>query len=494
MNNEQTKKTFSNLLRYLNFTLISVSTIFAFSFHTKNAHAYDFYWTGNYSAEGNYFNNLNLGNSQSSGEKSYINHHLFLKPEVVLFSGLSVKGALDVLNSGTDSLPSSQRIGHVLGGSLTNNETVNGTEPVFLDRILEKNRPLNLSEAYFEFAHTNGTLTLGRVPLEFGLGAFYSKGHGIFDHFYTNRDGLTYDFQFGNLYFKPMFYFLSDSVNTSLGRVIEYGLEFHFKVEDSGLDLGALFLQRNISSETFRDANLGVVDGEAKPLFFNIFYKRKQKSYAYALEAFLQSGDIGQNQNGDEVSLDGFGLAVEANYMYKEWDFKLKTGFASGNDTSDTSYSAVGFHRNYDIGLILFNHPLSISGFDPLQTNSRERLNGQDPSNFNVDQTADTDRVSNSIYFSPTVDYTFNQNWELSSTLVFAWLSERDISGSRLSPFLGTELDLTLTYKPTQNIVVATTAGYLMPGSAFEGLGSGANSNLSTGSTFGATLNFGVTF
>lgn len=476
-------------------SIVSVSFfVFGFLTFSVSANAYDFYWSGNYSSEGNYFNGLNLGNTASSSEKSYINHHLFLKPEMILFSGLSVKGALDVLNSGSDSLPSSQRIGHVMGGTLTNTSTVNGTEPVFLNRILEKNRPLNLSEAYFEYAHTNGTLTLGRVPLEFGLGAFYSKGHGLFDHFYTNRDGVTYDFQFGNLYFKPMFFFLSDSVNTSLGRVVEYGLEFHFRVEDSGLDLGALFLQRNIDAQAYRDANLGAVSGEASPLFFNIFYKRKQKSYSYALEAFVQSGEIGQNQNGDNVSLDGFGLAIEANYLYKEWDFKLKTGFASGDDGSNTSYSAVGFHRNYNVGLILFNHPLSLGDFDPLQTNSRERLSGQNSSNFNVDQTADTDRVSNSIYFAPTVDYTFSKQWQLSSTLLFAWLSERDISGSRLSPFLGSELDLTLTYKPTENIVVATTAGYFLPGSAFEGGRTGANSNLNNSSSFGATVNFGVTF
>ena len=441
------------------------------------AHGYDFYWEGNYSAEANYFNGVDLGNS-SDGDKSYINHHLFLRPEIILYSGLSVKMGLDVLNSGTDSLASGQRTGQILGGNFSGERLVIDQDPVFRDRIIERNRALNINEAYLEYAHTNGTLKLGRFPLHFGLGAFYNKGHKPLDHWFTNRDGLSYNITFGNLYFRPMFSFISDSLATSKGRIIEYGLEFHFKVEDTGLDLGAMLLQRSISANA--STRLGATQGSASPLFLSLFYKRNQKKYFYALEGMFQSGDIGEDASGKNVRLKGFGLAAEAEYSHKKWEFGAKTGLASGDNSS--SYSAVAFNRNYNLGLILFNHPLSTGKFDPTQTNARGRLSGK--RDFLASETADTDSISNTLYFAPSTSFNFNDTWNLNSTLVLAWLEETD-----LAKHLGTEVDLTLTYKPTENIICSGTLGLLLPGDAFNG-----DASLKSDSMFGSTLSIGITF
>ena len=456
---------------------------------SKTAFAYDFYWSGHYSSEANYFSGVDLGNS-NDGDKSYINQHLFLQPEIILFSGLSVKGAIDVLNSATDTLPSSQRIGQVLGGGLVGTGTVADQDAVFVDRIIERNRGLNINEAYLEYAHTNGVLRVGRFPLHFGLGAFYNKGHNVFDHWFTNRDGVAYDFQFGNLYFKPMFSFITDSLNTSGGRVIEYGLEFHFKVEDTGLDLGAMVLQRSVTAEANEGSSLGATQGTASPLFASLFYQRTGKSYSYGFEGFFQSGDVGQNADGDTVSLEGLGIALEGEFRAGKWDFKGKAGYATGDSNSDNAYSAVAFNRNYNLGLILFNHPLSTGTFDPTQTNPRGRLAGRDPANFVASGTADTDAISNTMYFAPSFNYNFNDTWNLDTTLVFAWLQETEIlSSGEASAYLGSEVDLTLTYKPTENIICSGTFGFLLPGSAFEGDGS-----LESDMTFGSTFSLGIIF
>jgi len=465
-------------------------TICFISLFSPVSYAYDFYWEGNYSAQANYFNGVDLGNS-SDGDKSYINHHLFLRPEIVLYSGLSFKAGVDVLNSGTDSLPSGQRIGQILGGGLTGLGLISDQDPVFMDRIIERNRALNINEAYLEYAHTNGNLKVGRMPLHFGLGAFYNKGHELFDHWFTNRDGISYDFSFGNLHFKPMFSFISDSLNTDAGRIIEYGLEFHFKVEDTGLDLGAMVLQRSISASANQASSLGATEGSASPLFLSLFYQRQMKNYSYGVEGFFQSGDIGENASGDSVSLNGLGIAAEGEYQYKKWDLGLKAGYASGDDTSATSYSAVAFNRNYNLGLILFNHPLSTGTYDPTQTNSRGRLAGTAAANFNASQTADTDAISNTIYFAPSTTFNFSDTWKLNTTLVFAWLEQTEIltNGDEASKYLGSEVDLTLTYNPTENIIVNGTLGFLMPGAAFDGDGS-----LNSDSSFGSTISIGISF
>lgn len=463
------------------------------SFATQ-AFAYDFYWSGNYSAQGNYFANVDLGNS-SDGDKSYVNHHLFLQPEVILFSGLSVKGGLDIINGGSAGVPPSQRIGHILGGGLApNSSTYNPDQPyAFLNRQLQRNRSLNINEAYLEYSHINGELLVGRFPLHFGFGAFYNEGHQAFDHWFTNRDGVAYNFSFGNLHFKPMVSFLTDSLDTSGGRVLEYGLEFHFKVEDTGLDLGVMLLQRSVSAEANAAASVdGVVSGSADPLFMSLFYKRQAKNYYYGFEGFVQSGDVGTNASGNSVSLKGLGIAAEGQFSLKQWDILAKAGYANGNDvTNEGSYSGVSFHRNYNLGLILFNHPLGSAQFDPTGTNSRGRLGSLNESDFLASSVADTDSISNTMYFSPTVGYNFSDAWKFESTLVMAWLQETNVlnSGDSVSSYLGSEIDLTLTYKPTENIISTTSVGFLLPGSAFEG-----NGQFDTSTAFGATTSLGITF
>lgn len=467
----------------------AIWTLCLISLLTPQVFGYDFYWEGNYSAQANYFNGVDLGNS-SDGDKSYINHHLFLRPEIILYSGLSVKAGIDVINSGTDTLASGQRIGQILGGGLSGNGLTLDQDSVFRDRIIERNRSININEAYFEYAHTNGTLRLGRFPLHFGLGAFYNKGHNLFDHWFTNRDGVSYNFKFGNLHFRPMFSFISDSLDTNNGRIFEYGLEFHFKVEDTGLDLGAMILQRSISGGANVNTRLGAASGSATPLFFNLFYKRDQKRYFYGFEGMFQSGDVGEDASGNEVSLKGFGLAAEAEYRFKKWDFGIKTGYASGDDPSASSYSAVAFNRNYDLGLILFNHPLGTGTYDPTQTNPRGRLSGRSATDFVASETADTDSISNTIYLAPSATINFNDTWNLNTTLVFAWLEETNIlASSEASKYLGTEVDLTLTYKPTENIICSGTLGMILPGEAFNGDGT-----LSSDSMFGSTFSIGISF
>ena len=490
------------------------------SLFSQQALSYDFYWSGNYSAEANFFSGVDLGNS-SDGSKSYINHHLFLQPEVILFSGLSVKGALDAINGGADTLPSSQRVGQILGSRLVGSDLVQDQNPIFVDRIMERNRGLNISEAYLEYSHTNGIFMVGRFPLHFGLGAFYNKGHKVFDHWFTNRDGLAYDFHFGNLYFKPMFSFITDSLSTNDRTITEYGLEFHFKIEDTGLDLGIMILQRSVSegsaSSTSKDSINstdsinsidsmdsinpvhsipGVTQGSSNPLFVSLFYQRTGQRYSYGFEGFFQTGDIGRDESGNSISLKGTGLAFESEFKSGKWDIKGKAGYAMGDDTSSTnSYSAVAFNRNYNLGLILFNHPLSAGAFDPTQTNAKGRVGGVDPTNFTANEAVDTDTISNTTYFSPSVNYNFNETWSWTTILVFAWLQETKIlenskvSSYEVSSYLGSEVDLTLTYKPTKNIICSGTLGFLFPGPAFEGDGS-----LKAESVFASTMRLGITF
>ncbi len=449
------------------------------------AHSFDFYWEGNYKAEGNYLNGVDLGNS-TGGTKAYINHHLFLQPEIILFEGLSIHAALDAIN-GVNSTPPSSRIGQTLGDtfSLSKDAHLSDVSEPFLQRQIQKPSGVNVNEAYLKYSHTNGELRLGRQPLEFGYGAFYNAGYNVFDHWLTNRDGISYNFNMGSLRFTPMLNFMTSAIRAGT-QTTEFGLKFNFKVKDTGLDLGFMYLQRHISSAQNALNPIQGVTGAAAPKTYSIFYNRQKKNIRYGFEALFQNGKVG---NG--VSLKGFGFAGEMEWSIKNWKFLNKFGYAQGNDPNNTSLiSSVAMHRNYNLGLILFNHPLGESNFDLLGTNIRGRRGALLSTDYSSDLVVDTQSISNALYLAPTASYIFNNRWNLSSTFIIAWLNKTQVLGvGKVSSFLGSELDLTLTHNPTQNITCKTTLGLFIPGSAFKGTGS-----LKTNTSFGATTSLGVNF
>jgi len=462
-------------------------------FWTTQAFSYDFYWTGNYSAEANYLSGVDLGNSDD-GDKNYLNHHMFIRPELILFEGLSFHGGLDVLNGDDVSVPNSSRVGQIIGGNISSNQStyVQDTPSALAQRQFQKSRAVNISEAYLKYSHTNGELRLGRQPLDFGYGAFFNSGQNPFDHFFTNRDGISYRFTMGSLSFNPMLNFLSDSLGGE-SQASEFGLKFGFSVEDTGLDLGFMVLQRHTPGAV--NALNPVPGGEfgaAKPITYSVFFNRKRERLSYGFEALAQDGTAGVDSSGDNISLKGFGVAGQVAWTSGKWELSSKFGYASGNDPQDnTEVSSVAMHRNYNLGMILFNHPLGDASYDPTGTSLRGR-NGSLGNSYRPDRTVDTDSISNATYLAPSVDYRLNRKWKLNTTLVFAWLNETNVAvgGGKVSSFLGSELDFSFDYNPTENITVSTTAAYFAPGAAFEGAGVAFSSDAS----FGITTRLGVAF
>jgi len=472
--------------------MYKILTFLIFAIWPAVSFSYDFYWEGNYSAEANYFSGVDLGNS-NDGDKDYINHHMFLKPEIIFFSGLSFHGGLDVLNGDDNSVPNTSRVGQILGSNISSNQsTYNQDVPSpFVQRQFQKSRAVNISEAYLKYSHTNGELRLGRQPLEFGYGAFFNAGHDAFDHYYTNRDGISYRFNMGSLSFNPVLNFLSDSLSDG-SQTSEFGMKFGFTVEDTGLDLGFMILQRHTpQSVNALNPVPGGEFGASKPITYSVFFNRKKEKISYGFEALAQDGTAGVDSAGNNISLKGFGLAGQVDWTLGKWSLASKFGYASGNDPRDAGeVSSVAMHRNYNLGLILFNHPLGDASYDPTGTSLRGR-NGALGAAYRPDRTVDTDSISNAKYLAPSIDYNLNRKWKLNTTIVMAWLNETNVApgGGEVSSYLGSELDFTMDYMPTENILLSTTVGYFAPGRAFEGTGA-----FSTSNSFGVTTRLGVTF
>jgi hypothetical protein len=161
----------------------------------------------------------------------------------------------------------------------------------------------------------------------------------------------------------------------------------------------------------------------------------------------------------------------------------LKTGVASGDDPgTDDVYEGFIFSRNYDVAMLMFNHPLGQTDFfrTGLVRNTTVKAKDQ----------PDTEAISNAIYFAPSFQQQWKENLSWGGTLVYGLLNKNPIPNSGTSTSLGFETDLNITYKPYERLTWVTEAGFLFPGDAWKG----GSSNFETKFGYGVTTKAAIAF
>lgn len=453
----------------------------------------DVTWKGLYRVEGNYFKNLGFTNGTG---KEYGLHHLVLSPKIVLLDGFEIYGTVDVFNQGDFSSAGSQA-GQSFGAGFAHpTGAFYGADgsPALTDHTINKVRDLNIRELYLKFSHTNGELIVGRAPLHFGLGMNLNAGQGDFDHWFDNRDMIAYKVYMGSLSFQPYLARITDGFNTDGDASSEYGVTLKFSKPENGLEMGALYMARH----TPGSINQGqlAASGAAATQRYGAYIERQSpgSSVRYALELGLNSGDLGYSSTGKEIGYDGFGFVAEVDYdtPLRGLSIGLQTGFAGGQDGSkDNGYSSFTFDRNYDLALILFNHPVGHPDLDLFGTTPYGKQGAYYGSNYQVQNSIDSESVSNALFAAPYISYQAGTAWTLKSKWIWAQLDKSIVNsvlystvnpGLEVDKALGFEWDISLTYKPFEKITWDTTVGILFAGDAFKG---GSN-NYATKTIYGA--------
>ncbi len=160
------------------------------------AQAGDIKWSGQYRFEGVRIYNPSL--SDSGTNKSYILHHLTLRPEITAYDGLTIHSRFDLFNNST--YPNDQ-LGQTFGSGINNNAGhAAGTNGTNSDTLGDQQSAemLAINELYAVWSHEFGVLTVGRAPMHFGLGMMFNGGFGAFDHWLENRDLIAYKLVMGN--------------------------------------------------------------------------------------------------------------------------------------------------------------------------------------------------------------------------------------------------------------------------------------------------------
>ncbi|PIS12126.1 MAG: hypothetical protein COT73_00225, partial [Bdellovibrio sp. CG10_big_fil_rev_8_21_14_0_10_47_8] len=315
------------------------------------------------------------------------------------------------------------------------------------------------------------------------LGITHSAGNGPFDHWYDLHDMIGYKFLIGNLSVMPI-----------LGKAYDYSVAQGAEVQDMIWDvqydnsetesaIGFLH-QTRTSSQEANDAPYAAYRGSSiiggwKTQHVNVFLSRGFEDVKIKLEAGFESGSTGiGTAAGDEVSLNGYGVALELDFPnpQSKWHWQVRSGIASGDNPSTTNYEGFHFDRNYDVAFMMFNHPLGrYDLFRTANQRSPDRLhcatNATTCGNYATDEALDDEAISNAIYFSPKLFYKMSDQWEWVNSLTWAQLQTNPLEDKGVDPSkdLGFEWDTSFVFKPHDRIMWVNELGFLFPGEAWTG-------------------------
>ena len=454
--------------------LLRTFTLLAFFFIPFISQA-DMEWSGVYRFEGVLLDNPSL--IKNGGDsKDYATHHLVLKPKMIVADGFEINARFDGFNGATDqNVHPNNQIGNAFGASSSNNDQYYSSAAGNAGADI-----IEITQAYLTYSHNFGALIVGRAPVHFGLGMSYDSGDDLFDHWYDTRDLIGFKVHFGNIYVFPMYAKLNEG---AIGRKSSDAEDLRFQAEydnkDKDIKLGFLFSEKKakannhdypvlIDNATYSRAN----DLKIRSLSF--YLKKDLENLDYGLEFSYVSGDTGLvNTSGQEVDIQAFGIAAELDYEMPKHSlsFGLRAGYASGDDkqTNDKVEGFI-FNRNYDVGMLLFNHPLGQQDLLGVQSFLRKGYGVNNPATPNSSRLEDFDveSISNVFYIAPSVKYDINDKINIKSTFITGFLVEDAQGFTDMDTALGYELDLSVSYQPIKRVHLMLQGAALLPGSAFE--------------------------
>ncbi|MCM2281701.1 MAG: alginate export family protein [Bdellovibrionaceae bacterium] len=427
-------------------------------------------WSGLYRVEGLKIENSELNSTRR--DKAYLLHHLILQPKMVAADGVTIYGRFDLMNAA--AYPDSQ-LGQVFGngpGEVAPGNLNNRTSNVLAQHGSDES--LAVTQLYAHWVHEFGSLVVGRAPVQFGLGMTHNAGQGMFDHWFDTRDMVGYKIVSGNLFFFPMMGKVNEGNLGIEDDVNDYMIHVQYENPETDLALGVM-LEWRVATNAGTDTPTGasgiggagsVVTNSYKHQLRNLYVSQRNGSFKFGLEGGMQTGKTGVRQSvgAPEIDMNGYGIAAEVNYKKPEskWDWTLKAGVASGDDPgTNNKFEGFIFDRNYDVAMLMFNHPLGQADF--LRT-SLNRDTTQSPSS-RVDEEA----VSNVFYLSPRFQNQWKERTSWGASFTYATLDTAPIVGANVGSDLGFEVDFNLTYKPYDRLTWVTEAALLFPGDAWKG-------------------------
>ncbi len=480
-------------------------------------------WSGNYRVEYNEINMSYLtgspsGQAADKGNKSYFLNHLSLSPKIIALDGVNIVSNFEVFSSA--QYPGSQ-VGSDFGEGSAMNSSTPGTiypsaNPSGDIAQGQGANMLEVNQLYLAWNHEYGEFVAGRMPIQFGLGVTHNAGIGLFDHWQETHDIVGYKFLVGNLSFMPMYGRTHRAYGFGGGG---YGTEEMIDVNYTSPETEstiALFHQvrsagpaANDSALYFAPNDIGAggptITGGMNTTLTSLYFAKGWEKFKLKFEATFQSGSTGAQYTNyapnnatsgvagsGTINLGGFGLAIELIFPRPDskWQWNFREGIATGDNPQTQNFEGFSFNKNYNIAMLLFNHPLGQNNYDVL-TNKLNRQRNAANQVLSNDRTVDEASLSNAIYFSPKLDYLMSDKWEWNNTFIYA-VTQTNPSAVQTGTGndLGIEWDTALTYKPHEKFRWINQIGLFSPGTAWKEGAAGRDANFTYGFESKAAISF----
>lgn len=440
-------------------------------------------WTGTYRAEWTEVDRPTLGTPAE--RKSYLTNYLHLNPKIIAADGVNIHSRFNVFSS---SLYPDSQVGQIWGLNDSNSPATSNNQG---------EAHVTLNRLYLTVEQEYGAFIFGRAPFEFGMGMTYSAGNGAFDHWYDTQDYVAYKIVVGDWFLMPKLGKKQARQFAQGNSISTVAAQLQYESAENKSLLG-VYMENQEGRQSVLGYNQTQIDAYAggaggsigkdlKIQRTNFVLGRGFDSFEFKLEAGFESGDTGVvNSSGDNVTLNGFGIATELLFPRPEskWDWRVRMGMATGDDGDSAGFGAYQFNRNYDVALLLFNHRLGQADF--LNTDVVKGANA----NTSVGNSADDESISNTLYLAPSVNYHWSDNIKVRNTLVYAQLMNVQKNSVDSTKDLGLEWDIEVIYQPIERIQWVNQVGFLFPGEAFKNGSAGYENGFTFGFASKAAISF----
>ena len=201
---------------------VAIRSVIALSipFFSFSLFAVDVGYDGYFRARGNMFYNLDLDRDRAPALRTYTDFRFRLNPTFYITDKVRVKSSLNFLDGVLGGSPfrggaygNPARADNPLISNNGANRGLTGSSSssyggAYLpDGYVQSSafEPITLRRAWLEWDTGFGTLMVGRMPHQFGLGIYANAGDDADQEIGSSRDRVVFDTSFGNYYVRPRY-------------------------------------------------------------------------------------------------------------------------------------------------------------------------------------------------------------------------------------------------------------------------------------------------
>jgi hypothetical protein len=416
-------------------------------------------WDGHYRTRGLAYDSLSLatadettGNPHTEGGAWTLDHRLRLQPSWLLSDKVSVHTQLDVLPyvrwGQTPVMELDPTTGEarpvVYSDSVEPPTTADGASTL---------ANIRATRAWGEVQFKHGLLAFGRMPFHWGTGMIFNDGNRIIDEYGDTSDRVQFTAKVGDVFLMggfenrseglPAF---SDDYRSGIASVV-------YKTEKAALGTLLTYRRQNNKEETDLEPQkftsfIGDIWGEAEI---------GPASIAGEFAAVLGGGDLATGEN--DLRLTQFGANLDVGFNPDKFRLGLQTGLATGDAIpTDSQLKTFTYDPDFNVSLILFEQPLPT-------------LENAVPSDANDGRTTAAARtgtaISNALWVRPRVGYQVREDLTIDLAWLLAQQAKQDETATTGKGY-GSELNLSVEYKPFPHVVFQTTGALMLPGKHYS--------------------------